>query len=185
MKNVQDDEQIYKEAVGVFQTREELDEAIAELEASAFARHDINVLGSKSKLERRFGTAELPPRLLRNNPDVPKDAAIHPEERAIASGAIVGVPAYLAGCAAGVLVNPASNLLLIGAVSLGSAVGAVIGGCILYGVKAYMDLRTQKQIGQGGLILWVKTFKPEQETKAKKILETHGAQNIHFNAVPA
>ena len=171
-----------KEAVGVFKNKQDMDEAIADLEAAMFPRHDISVIGSKARMEKRFGSEAVSPELIEDNPRTPKDASVRPEERTIASTVIVGVPAYFMGCLAAVLVNPAPAMTLITAVTVGSIFGAAVGGCALYGVKAYLDSRLQEQIKEGGLVLWVKTFKPEQEKKAKTIMKTHGAQNVHFHA---
>ena len=170
------------EAVGIFSSQQDIDAAIADLEAAMFPRHDISVIGSKAKMQDRFGSEALSPELLEDNPRAPKDASIRPEEKTIASTVIVGVPAYFAGCIAGVLVNPASAVVLIAAVTLGSVVGAAIGGSLLYGIKVYLDNRVQKQLDEGGLVLWVKTLKPGQERKAKAIMKEHGARDVHFHA---
>jgi hypothetical protein len=172
----------HKEAVGVFNNKQDLDKAIADLEAAMFPRHDISVIGSKAKMEERFGSESVPPELLEDNPRAPKEASIRPEEKTIASAVLIGVPAYIAGCLAGVLVNPASPVVLISAVTFGSVVGAAIGGCFWYGIKVYMDNRVQEQLDKGGLVLWVKTSEPEQEEKAKVIMKDHGARDVHFHA---
>jgi len=53
---------------------------------------------------------------------------------------------------------------------------------VLFGIKTYLDNRVHEQIKEGGLVLWVKTFKPEQEKQAKEIMKDHGAQDVHFHA---
>lgn len=85
----------HKEAVGVFSNQRDMDEAIADLEAAMFPRHDISVIGSKAKMEERFGSETVSPELLEDNPQAPKDASIRPEEKTIASTVIIGVPAFL------------------------------------------------------------------------------------------
>ncbi len=172
----------HKEAVGIFQNQQDMDEAIADLEAAMFPRHNISVIGSKARMEERFGSETLSPELLEDNPRAPKDASIRPEEKTIASTVIVGVPAFFGGCAAALMVNPATSLVLVTAVVFGSVVGAAIGGSVLFGIKTYLDNRVQEQIKEGGLVLWVKTFKPEQERQAKAIMKDHGAQDVHFHA---
>lgn len=174
--------QAVKEAVGIFNNQKNMDEAIADLEEAMFPRHDISVIGSKGRMEERFGSEAVSPELLEDNPRTPKDASIRPEEKTIASAVIVGVPAYFFGCLSALMVNPAPATVLLTAVTLGSVFGAAIGACVLYGVRVYLENRVQQQIDEGGLVLWVKTFKPEQEKKVKTIMKMHGAQDVHFHA---
>jgi len=51
-----------REAVGVFDNPEKVDAAIADLEGTAFPRHDISVLGSKKEVREK-----LDPKPLKSN----------------------------------------------------------------------------------------------------------------------
>jgi len=39
----------------------------------------------------------------------------------------------------------------------------------------------QKQIEQGGLLLWVNTTEPKYEKRAVEILRKHSAQDVHIH----
>lgn len=170
-----------KDAVGVFTNQHDLDEAIAELEASHFPRHNISVVGDKSKLVNRFGSDAVEPEVLDNNPMVPKDAPLRIEEKNIGAGVIVSVPGYIVACIAGIIVYPASTIVLVAAMITGGIIGAGLGFLALTMIKAKRDARIQRQIDKGGLTLWVKTLRPEEEKAAQTIMMNHGAKNVHLN----
>ncbi len=173
---------ITKEAIGIFDDPAKLEKAVSELENTAFARHDLNVIGGRKEMIERFGKDACPPELLEHSLRVPKRPLIRKEEKAIASGVILGIPAYLFGCLAAIAVNPAPGLILIGAVTLGSAFGAGLGASALWALNLYMNKQVKHQLQEGGLILWIRTQKPEQERLAEKILNKYGARQIHIGA---
>ncbi len=42
----------------------------------------------------------------------------------------------------------------------------------------------QEQAEQGGILLWVRIAKPEQDAEAQRILKQHGATEVHVHAFP-
>ena len=120
--------QVIRETVGVFNDVEMIDKAINELESTNFPRHDISVIANRKEVRKEFGQGSVAPELLEDNPKAPRGVHVRPEERTIGAGVIIGVPAYVTGCVAALLVNPASGPVLLGAVALGSLVGAALGG---------------------------------------------------------
>lgn len=172
-----------REAVGIFDNQSKLDAAVAELELSEFAHHDISVLGDQETLEERFGSQAVNPERLEDNPEAPRGTYVHPEEKTIGASVIIGVPAYIFGCIAALFVNPASNFALLGAVTTGSLFGALLGGIVVYFLTQRLQNRTRRQIKKGGLLLWVHTPNHTKERRAMDILRRHGGRHVHVHSI--
>lgn len=175
--------QYVRETVGVFDTQAALEQAVSELESTAFPRHDISTQAAPREMKAALGAEAVDAALLEDNPRAPRRAPARPEEKTIGSAALVCVPAYLVGCAAMLLVNPASSWALLGAVAGGSLIGAGLGALAFGLIKAWIDKNAHKQLRKGGLLLWVRTPKPEQEQVAMDILAKHGAKHIHVHSI--
>lgn len=172
-----------REAVAVFNELKKLDEAVAELESEGFPRHSISVLGNKEKVNKRFGADAVRPEWLEDNPNAPRGISVRPEEKTIGASLIVAIPAYVGGCIGLLTVNPASNDVLLGAVTLGSLLGAAIGAAILSLIGIKLKDRINKQIRKGGLLLWVGTPEPEKEELALKVLRKNGGYHVHIHNI--
>lgn len=172
-----------KEAVGVFDSLENLDEAIRELEGSSFPRHSISVLGSRERVEEKFGAKSVNPKWLEDNPNAPRDISIRPEEKTIGASFIIGVPAYVFGCAAALMAHPASNIALFTAITAGSLIGAAIGGGAVFLIGQKLKKRIERQLQKGGLLLWVATPTIELEKIALKILRKYDAKHVHIHNI--
>lgn len=175
--------QLIREAVGVFDDLSNMDKAIAELEGTAFPRHDISVLGDKDKLKERFGSRYVDTAWVEDNPYAPRKAPVRPEERTIGATLLIALPAYLFGCAGLLMVNPASSLVMLSAVALGSIVGAALGAVGVMFLRARMEKAVDAQVRSGGLVLWVRTPGPKREEKAKNIMSKHGARHVHAHNI--
>lgn len=168
------------EAVAVFDAPEKLDNAIRELEGSDFPRQSISVLANREQVRKRFGTGAVHPEWLEDNDNAPRDVPIHPEEKIVGGSFIVGVPAYIFGCAAAIAYNPAPTPVLIAAITGGSIIGALIGGALVYVISLKMKKRIRKQIDKGGLLLWVTTPSADKEKKALDILKKNKGRHTHI-----
>jgi hypothetical protein len=172
-----------REAVCVFENQQQLDNAINELETTAFPRQDISVLASDKKLEETFGTANIKVRRLEDSDDAPRDISVRPEEKTIIGTAFAGVCAYILGCTAAILAKDSSIAVLLSYIAGGSVIGAVIGGAIVYFVTRKLYKDSQHKIRKGGLVLWVKTPAPDKEDVAQTIMRKHGGRNVHIHSM--
>ena len=174
----------HREAVGVFQTPEALQETIDELETSGFSRHEISVLEEGDEMSERFGHETLPPEMLSENAFAPRNAQVAREDLGVVQGTIIS-----AGIFFGVILAISASALLpfngVLTVLIGAAIGAAIGAGIAYGFTRKYYIKVRKQIRKGGLLLWVNTPNKDKETQACKILRKHHAMNIHVHDVPA
>lgn len=177
------EQQTIREAVGVFDNVERLNAAIAELENTAFPRHDISVLGGSHDLEKQFGTPAVNPLLVEDNPDAPRLVPIKPEEKALGAAVLVGVIAYFGGCAAAVMAASSTKWGILTAITTGSTIGAVIGAIIAIVIGAWMNRRVKNQIQSGGIVVWVRTPGPVRERLAREILRRHGGKDVHIHNI--
>lgn len=164
------------EVVGIFEGKEALNAAIAELEATEFSREKLSVLGSQIALEEYFGKTEVPPEQAGDDPAAPRTVPVHPEEEALGTAAMVGGGAYVGAVGMAIAAGAAFSVpAMLAAAAIGGGAGSIL--VKLFG--DYYNEHIESQIDKGGLLLWVQTPTDELEQKAKSILDKHGAQNIH------
>lgn len=173
------------EAIGIFHKYDDLEEAINELETNHFGRHEISVRGSDEEVEKRFGRANVRAQSVQDDPYMPSSTDIKKEELGIGQGIIIGmsmlVGVIIAVIAQGPLIPPdATSMLAIIAISglIGAGIGIVLAKILAKRYKKFF----QDQIENGGLLIWVVTSDKMKEVEAKRILNKHGATNVHINS---
>lgn len=170
------------EAVGIFDDPSKLDSAVAELEVTAFPRHDISVLDS-SKMRPLKGGRFWSGRsfFLKDDPGAPRTVSVRPEERALGALALVGGFAYVAGCGAAILAQTHSPAALLASIALGSLCGGVLGFlvAVFFGARLRRDVK--KQLDMGGILLWVRAPDREREKAAQEIMRKHGANFVEIH----
>ena len=175
-------EQFYgREMVGVFDDLTAMQEAIAELGAEGFGRHQISVLGSDAAMKERFGITRLDAHTLEDNPDAPRSPNVSPQEVGVAQGVLVGGGIYT-GMAAAVIASGGAMApaAILSTVVLGAG-GGLVGAAL---AKVLGDEYTRffnNQVENGGMLLWVQTPGSTEEEKARRILGKHGARDIHVH----
>lgn len=174
--------QALQEVVGLFDDLDHMQKAIKELEVSGFERRLISVLGSEKSVEKQFGKPHLPSEVLEDHPDTPRAPNVSEEELGVGQGAMIGAGA-LTGVVAAVVAS--GGLVVPGAaittVAIGAAGGTAVGAVL---AKLLGDKYTeffQKQIDDGGLLLWVTAVNAEKETAAKSILKKYNAKDVHVH----
>ena len=151
-----------REVVGAFSRRPDFDKAVSALLAAGFSRSDLSVLASHDSI------------------DAASADALSWKSRLVG---LLGELKY-----EGPLVT--AGLIAIAA----GPVGAILGGLIAAGVggaaiKELMDEVTARPhaaefaaaLAAGSILLWVDAPRPDDESKAKSILLSLGADNIHTN----
>lgn len=172
-----------REAVGLFLSGEDLQEAIRDLEGTAFPRQDISIMGSRAELEEFFGSKTIDPHVAMENPDTPRAAPARPEEKNIGLAAMVGVPAYAGAMAAALASGAVAFPAVMAAAVLGGVGGGAVGGILakLFGER---DTRHyEEQIDRGGLLLWVRTPDREREEEAVRIMRARHALEVHVHDI--
>lgn len=173
-----------REAIGLFNDFEAMQNAIKELEATAFPRDSISILGHRHMLEERYGVAQASdnPYAAEDDPNAPRVAPVRSEEQTIGASVLVGCAAYI-GVVAGLIMAPATVPVTLMAIALGGG-GAAAAATLVHRLQHQHKADVQEQIAKGGLLLWVRTPTAERETLACDILMRHGAHDVHIHDIP-
>lgn len=176
---------LIRETVGVFTDLDHMQEAINQLEVKGFERRHISVLGSEEAVKDRFGAPEVPTRPLEDDPDAPRASNVKLEEMGIGQGALVGTSIIggvaAAAIAAGGLIVPGATVSIV---ALGTAGGGAVGAVLAKMLGDKYQTFFEKQIDNGGLLVWVRTPTHEREEVARHVMEEYGARDIHSHDIP-
>lgn len=179
--------EMLKEAVGVFDNAENLQDAIDELQTHGFDRRHISVLADTKTVEEKLGHIYKRVEEEEDDPNAPRTIFVPLESLGNAEGAVISLPLYVAaGTAAGMVVASGGALLAAILAATSAGAGGALFGSILAGLiaKHHADY-IEDQINHGGLLLWVTLPDAEHETKALEILKQYAAKDVHTHEIPA
>jgi hypothetical protein len=172
-----------REAVALFSHEESLQAAIDDLLASGFDRAELSLLGTEETLSSTFGDRFKTSAELEDLEGVPRSCYCSVESLGDAQGGIIGGLVYVGAVAAAAAV-----------VVSGGTLGAIVAACVLASgaagaVGAYLanligDVRARhiaEHLEHGGLLLWVRTWTPDDEERATKILAKHSGKDVHVH----
>lgn len=175
------------EAVGLFQSAEDLQSAVDALLSNGFDRIDLSVLANEDAVAEKFGEQYVSVRQLEDKPNVPTTAFVPKESIGDAEGAVIGgflyVPA-LAGAAA-VVASGGTLAAAIAATAIAGGLGAGLGAILAYLIGDNYARQINAHIEHGGLLLWVRTRDKEHESRAVSLLKANGAADAHIHLLPA
>ncbi len=170
------------EVVGLFDTTDNLQEAIRQLEGTAFPRQDISIMGTRRDLEKIFGTKAVSPMIAADDAHTPRQAPARPEEEVIGGTALVGASAYIGAMglalSAGAIAFPVAGAAIIGGLG-----GGVLGGILARILDQSHNRHLEEQIERGGLLLWVRTPDENKESLAINIMTAHGGRHVHAHTI--
>ncbi|HEU4838271.1 MAG TPA: hypothetical protein VFS88_02550 [Micavibrio sp.] len=172
---------MFKEIVGVFMSKDDLQNAIRELEGTAFPRQDISVMGNRGELERVFGAKVVPPEFAIDNPDTPRQAPSRPEERTIGAASMIGGTAYVGAMAMALAAGAVTFPAIVSAAVIGGISGGTLGAILTKLLGDRYNRHIEQQVEKGGLLLWVRTPDSEREDLANRILITNNAYEVHVH----
>ena len=172
-----------REAVGMFDRPEFLQEAIDELLSSGFNRAELSLLASETAVREKLGDVYLKVSSLEDNARAPRSAYVSTQAVGDAEGAVIGGLMYIG---AGVLMGPAafaggSLAAIASAAAVGGGIGGVIGSIFAGLIGEAHANRIAEQLDHGGLLLWVRVWDTAREKKAMEILSRHSAHNVHVH----
>ena len=172
------------EAVGVFDTTEDLQAAFYDLRMVGIHHSDISLLGDEEVLRQKLGKAYWRSSDLEDDPRAPRAHFVSEEAIGELEGAIVGgfffVGSFIAMAA---MLTPLSTLAAsIAAIAIGGGPGAVIGTFLARRVGQHHKDYYADQIRNGGILLWVRTVNKDKESLAVKILKGHSGRDVHVHA---
>lgn len=175
-----------REAVAVFTTTESLQGAIDDLQNSGFDRAALSLLAGEKTIDEKLGHTYRKVAKLEDDPAVPRTYYVSPESIGGAEGALVGSLLYVGAlAAAGAVVASGGTLAAtIAATAISGGVGGLIGSVLAKLVGNHHAMYLQDQLDHGGLLLWVRVWNPEEETRAIEILKTHSGRDVHIHVLP-
>lgn len=173
----------FREAVAVFETAQALQDAIDELLSSGFHRAELSLLASEADIISKLGHKYRKPSELEGDPSVPRSAYVSTEAIGDGQGAVIGALMYVG---AGVLMGPVAAAggtiaAMASAALLGGGAGGLIGTWLADLLGDQHAQRIKEQLDHGGLLLWVRTWDTEQESRAVRILERHSGRDVHVH----
>lgn len=175
-----------REAVGVFDSAETLQEAIDELLSSGFNRADLSLLAGEKAVESKLGHKFRRIEDLEDDPIVPRCCYVSTESIGDAEGGLIGGLMYVGATAAAgaVVVSGGTLALVVAAAALAGGVGGLFGAILARWVGDHHAKHLQEQLDRGGLMLWVRTWDADDETRAQGILSRHSGRDVHVHALP-
>jgi hypothetical protein len=177
---------VIREAVGVFETADMLQESIDDLMSSGFDRAELSLLAAEHTVEEKLGHKYQKVAELEDSTIAPRCCYVSTESIGDAEGGLIGGLLYVgAVAAAGAIV--ASGGTLAGAVlgaALAGGAGGLIGSVLARLVGDHHAHHLQEQLDHGGLLLWVRTRDAQHEKRAVDILRKHSGRDVHVHAIP-
>ena len=172
-----------REVVGLFPSADALQNAIRDLEGTAFPRQDISVMASETELEKVFGSKSVAPSLAMDNDLTPRDAPTRPEEQTIGAAAMIGGATYVGAMSLALAAGAVTFPAILGAVILGGVGGGAVGAALTKIMGDRYNHHIEEQLTKGGLLLWVRTPDLGREELAMGIMSKHGGQQIHVHEI--
>jgi hypothetical protein len=176
-----------REAVGVFTSANDLQEAIDELQSSGFHRAELSLLANEEAVNEKLGGGFASVRAVEDDPVVPRATYVSPEAIGDAQGGMVGGLVYAgATLAAGaVVISGGTIVAAIVAATLVGGAGGIVGTLLAKWLGHNHAHYLQTQIDRGGLLLWVRTRDTKAEERATDILRRHSSLDVHVHTLPS
>jgi hypothetical protein len=157
---------------GIYKSRTQVETAVDQLRASGFRSTDISVLFPLNEGTKEFAHAK--------GTKAPEGAATGAGAGLVVGGTLgwlVGIGS-LAIPGVGPFIAAGPIMAALAGAGVGGAAGGILGGLVGMGIPEYEAKRYEGMIKGGGILLSVHSDDSQWTTKAKKILEASGADDI-------
>jgi len=157
---------------GIYPSITQAERSVDALVHGSFSNNDISVLAPDQHSTKEFAHEK--------NTKAPEGATTG----AAAGGAVGGTLGLLAGVGAlaipglGPFIAAGPLMAALAGLGVGGAVGGLVGALVGMGVPEYEAKRYEGRVKDGGVLLSVHCATSDEITRAKKILEDTGAQDI-------
>jgi hypothetical protein len=175
-----------REAVGVFDTADALQEAIDELQTSGFDLADISLMAGEQTVDAKLGHAYKKAADVADDADVPRGSYISPESIGEAQGALVGGLGYIGAIGAAGLIFASGGTMAaaLAAAAIAGGGGGLVGALFARLIGEHHAQYLQEQLDRGGILLWARTRDAAHEKSAVEILNKHSGRDVHVHGVP-
>ena len=175
-----------REAVGVVDSLEELEELVNQLTTHGVDRTDISLMGSFSAVFQKLKKVYRRPDEVADLPDVPRRALVTRDDVFVATPLVFGTLLTVGSFGAALPIVASGG-------ALAAAVAAAIGGGAAAGALARIirdkvvnprdAARLEDDLTSGGLVVFVRVDTPDEEAQALKIMRDVGADNVHVHEI--
>ena len=157
---------------GIYRTRMEVERAVEALKVAGYRNSDISALFPHNEGTKEFAHEK--------NTKAPEGAAAGAGSGALLGGGLgwlIGIGA-LAIPGVGPLIAAGPIVAALAGAGVGGAVGGLAGALIGMGIPEYEAKRYEGLVKDGGILLSVHSDNSEWTSKAKRILEESGANDV-------
>ncbi len=174
-----------REAVALFDDADSLEKAVDELEIHGFDQGSFSLLATDEALEGKLGHLYKRVQDYEDDADSPRQAFVDSNSVTEGKAFAFSVPVYLgvAAGAAGVFATGGTLAALIGAGLAGGIAGTAVGAALAGFLGQRNAERIEKQLEEGGLLLWVSVPEKELEERAIKVLKDCGGRDVHVHEI--
>ena len=155
--------------IGVFNSREQAEQAVNALRTQGFTTEEINIVSKDKNKQNRQGSEYF-------EDDI--------TDGALTGGTLGGIGGLLLG--AGALAIPGVGPILaagpIAAALSGAVAGGIAGGLIDWGIPAEAGKRYERQVAEGGILAVIRAD-AAKANQAAQILRQSGAKDVETHAM--
>ena len=176
-----------REAVGVFHAQAALEGAISDLTRAGVDRAEMSILAQDDLVTGEPTKIGASTRQEAEDPATPRGAIYGDTDIRQGRTLLTSMAGAIAALAAGgavVLTGGAALAALAAAIGAGGGAGA-IGALVGQHTGAVQQKFLAEQMARGGILLWVKIMRAEQEGPIRDILARHAATDVHVHEIRA
>ncbi len=170
-----------REAVGLFKTMVQLQDAVKELERTDFPRDALSVMGYHEDISSGLAKGLDKDAGPEEDPSLVLEAPVRPEEKTVGVGALISGGAYIGAIAVALAAGAVSIPSIIASAAIGGAGGATAAAILAKLLGDHFNEEIETQIQKGGLLLWVRTQDKDREDEACRILTNYGASHVRIH----
>lgn len=173
------------EIVGILPSPEAVENAVNDLTTAGWDRSELSLVAQHHLISDEPVGEDS--RQTADDPSTDRQGVVSESDvrqaRTLTAG-LAGVAAAFVASGATILTGGTALTAVVGAAVLGGGAVAAVEGVGTAADRHRLDF-LHAQLDAGGILLWIKLHRPEQERKARQILERHGATDVHVHPVPS
>lgn len=181
-----DDERFdIREAVAIFPTEASFLWAVDSLLEHGFDRADLSVLAHGKHAKGRILNYSENAQALADDGNVPRGALVGPTFIAEAKAASVGLPVFV-GSIGGFMAAAATGGALAFTIPMaiaGGLAGGSLGALGAAAISQHHRKEIERQLVNGGILLWVRTVNADKERIAAQLLDAAGGKHVHVHKI--
>ena len=174
-----------REVAAVFHDAGGLESAVEALLEAGFDRSDIDIMGDVETVRQRLGQVYVPPEEIPEVPGVPRRAFVARDDLTGATAAVAGILFYIgaAATALSVVASGGSLALVAATAAVTGTLGAGIGASAVHLLGKKQAEELERQLMEGGIVVWVRVRSPEKEGEAREILARFNGKAIRVHEI--